>query len=674
MKNIFYNKIKEDKENNKLNPNKESIKITLTYGVYGILWIILSDRIVAIISKDTLTYMRYQTFKGWFYVLFTMSILYVLIHKSIKKIEESNKALFQAYIDIQGKNLDLLSIDTQLQFQKNLNQNIIDISPVIIFTMNSEAKLVRMNTYGLRLFEYIEEDLVDKNWIEVLVTKEDRSKVRELLNNIIENSHSQSKYMENSFITKTGDHIDLLWSLALLDSLKEEKDNFVVAAVDITEKNKYEEKIRTMAFFDKLTGLPNKAMLENEVERILNVKDIKPFCIVYIDIDNFKYINDTYGHQVGDKFLKHIGSLLEARIKSPHFVARISGDEFVVVTELTSEESIIKNIGLLKESLGNTWDYENYRFYISMSIGIVSYPKDGEDINTLLKNAEIAMYAAKQQGKNIIVFYEEYMDHSNTWYIDMAHKVQLAIDNKEFSLVYQPQYEVKTNKIFGAEALVRWDHPHDGFISPGDFIPIAEKTGQIFRLEQWILENALKQKQQWELNGLAYINLSINLSAKTLISDKYFKSLEDLLTSYDLDYSNLTIEITETSIISNLDLVIQRLKKLKTRGLKIALDDFGTGYSSLTYLTKLPIDIIKLEKSFIDLIFKDEKDSLIVKSILRLANDLNFIVIAEGVETQEQLEYLARYNCPNAQGFFLSKPLPEPQATDLFIKNKDNRS
>ena len=307
-----------------------------------------------------------------------------------------------------------------------------------------------------------------------------------------------------------------------------------------------------------------------------------------------------------------------------------------------------------------------------MSIGIASYPKDGDDINTLLKNAEIAMYAAKQQGKNITLFYEEYMVHSNAWYIDMSHKIQLAINNKEFSLVYQPQYEVKTNKIFGAETLVRWYHPQDGFISPGDFIPIAEQTGQIFRLEQWIFENALKQKKEWELNGLAYINLSINLSAKTLISDEYFKSLEDLISSYDLDYSKLTIEITETSIISNLDLVIQRLKKLKTRGLQIALDDFGTGYSSLTYLTKLPIDIIKLEKSFIALIFKDEKDSLIVKSILRLANDLNFIVIAEGVETQEQLDYLIKYNCPNVQGFLLSKPLPEPQARELFINNRDN--
>ena len=323
MKNIFFNTAKE---NNKLNPNKESIKITLTYGIYGTLWILLSDRIVAIIAKDTLTYMRYQTFKGWFYVLLTMSILYVLIHNTLKKIEESNNALFQAYTDIQNKNFDLISMETQLQFQKKLNQNIIDLSPVIIFTMNSDAKLVRMNTYGLRLFEYIEEDLVDKNWIEALVTKEDRTKVRKLLNNIIEESHSQSKYMENSFITKSGDHIDLLWSLGSLDSINQEKDKFVVAAVDITEKNKYEEKIENMAFFDKLTGLPNKAMLENEVEKILNAKDSKPFCLVYIDIDNFKYINDTFGHQIGDEFLKHIGSLLEDRIKSPHFVARISGD------------------------------------------------------------------------------------------------------------------------------------------------------------------------------------------------------------------------------------------------------------------------------------------------------------------------------------------------------------
>lgn len=671
MNNIFNNFKKEKPFNNTVHPRGDSLKITLKYGIYGVLWILLSDRILAVFVEDTHIYMRYQTFKGWFYVILTMGLLYILIYNRLKTIKESNDSLEATYMEIHSMNHDLLETKNELQYMKKLNQNIIDISPILIFTMSSDGSLIRINSYGQNLFGYSENELSGKDWISVLVNKDDLESVRDLLNKSMENNYKKTQYFESTFIDRFNNKIDLLWNISSLNQGDESEDKFLGLGIDITEKNKYEASIKKMAFTDKLTGLPNRIMFENTFGKIIFTNYSRPFSILYIDFDNFKYINDTLGHQVGDSFLLHIGNLFKLNIKNPNYVARISGDEFAIITDNTSEEKTLEYILAIKDFLGNTWQYYNYNFYISISIGIVSYPQDGEDINTLLKNAEIAMYVAKKQGKNKAIFYKDDLSSSNSWHIDMAHKIHLAMENNEFSLYFQPQFELESNKIIGAETLIRWNHPRDGFISPAYFIPVAEETGQIFNLEQWIFKTALEQKKVWEEAGLDYIGLSINLSAKTLLSDEYFKALENLLSSYYLNYYNLTIEITETSIISNLNLVIKRLNKLKTKGIKIALDDFGTGYSSITYLKKLPIDIIKLEKSFIDLVLSDERDSLIVKSILNLANDLNFSIIAEGIETKEQLKYLVKYKCKNGQGYLLSKPLPVSQVTDLFIKNKN---
>ena len=671
MNNIFNNFKKEKPFNNTVHPRGDSLKITLKYGIYGVLWILLSDRILAVFVEDTHIYMRYQTFKGWFYVILTMGLLYILIYNRLKTIKESNDSLEATYMEIHSMNHDLLETKNELQYMKKLNQNIIDISPILIFTMSSDGSLIRINSYGQNLFGYSENELSGKDWISVLVNKDDVESVRDLLNKSMENNYKKTQYFESTFIDRFNNKIDLLWNISSLNQGDESEDKFLGLGIDITEKNKYEASIKKMAFTDKLTGLPNRIMFENTFGKIIFTNYSRPFSILYIDFDNFKYINDTLGHQVGDSFLLHIGNLFKLNIKNPNYVARISGDEFAIITDNTSEEKTLEYILAIKDFLGNTWQYYNYNFYISISIGIVSYPQDGEDINTLLKNAEIAMYVAKKQGKNKAIFYKDDLSSSNSWHIDMAHKIHLAMENNEFSLYFQPQFELESNKIIGAETLIRWNHPRDGFISPAYFIPVAEETGQIFNLEQWIFKTALEQKKVWEEAGLDYIGLSINLSAKTLLSDEYFKALENLLSSYYLNYYNLTIEITETSIISNLNLVIKRLNKLKTKGIKIALDDFGTGYSSITYLKKLPIDIIKLEKSFIDLVLSDERDSLIVKSILNLANDLNFSIIAEGIETKEQLKYLVKYKCKNGQGYLLSKPLPVSQVTDLFIKNKN---
>jgi EAL domain-containing protein (putative c-di-GMP-specific phosphodiesterase class I) len=306
-----------------------------------------------------------------------------------------------------------------------------------------------------------------------------------------------------------------------------------------------------------------------------------------------------------------------------------------------------------------------------MSVGVVIYPKDGDTTTELLKNADIAMFTAKREGRNRILFYQEDVHEHNQWNASMINNLQYGIEEEQFTLYYQPQFNLLTGEIIGMEALVRWVHPEDGCISPSQFIPLAEETGQIYSLERWIVSRALEQKKSWEKQGFRNLILSVNLSGKTLTSEINFNELNQILSQYDVDYSTVVIEITETASISDIDIVIDRLNELKKKGLRIALDDFGTGYSSLNYLKKFPIDIVKLDKSFINSITDGGIDTLLIKNILFLAHDLKFEVVAEGIESQEQLDYLRKYFCESGQGYLFSRPLPEEKITDLL--NKDFR-
>lgn len=423
-----------------------------------------------------------------------------------------------------------------------------------------------------------------------------------------------------------------------------------------------------MALYDELTGLHNREMFQKEITKLIeNKENNNKFAIVYMDIDNFKYINESLGHQAGDMFLKFIGENLLREIKQPNLVARLGGDEFVIIfNDIECKDLLLKKIETLRKNIDRTWCIYNYEFFISISIGIAIFPDNGNNINSLFKNAELAMYAAKKEGKDTVLFYKDIFQKNNLRHIELAYKLQTSIDNDEFVLFYQPQYNLLSEKIEGMEVLIRWKHPVEGFISPGEFIPLAEDTGQIYKLERIIFQKALQMKKKWEEQGFNNVSMSINLSSKTLTSDINFKELERLIKMYKVDYSKVTLEITETAIISNVDLVIERLNRLRERGLKIALDDFGTGYSSLTYLKKLPIDIIKLDRSFIKSISENKKDALIIKFLLLLANDLEYKVVAEGIETKEHLHILREYQCEYGQGFLLSEPLPEEKINILF--------
>ncbi|MBH1940010.1 bifunctional diguanylate cyclase/phosphodiesterase [Mobilitalea sibirica] len=433
---------------------------------------------------------------------------------------------------------------------------------------------------------------------------------------------------------------------------------------------------RTTLHYDALTGLPKLNLLKNKITDLISpgsgeqITGADSFAIIYIEVDNFRYLVDTYGTKAGNEVIKCISNYLTCKIKEPHFIARIARDKFAIVID--EFKSNTKLVHYIENIINNacTKCSTNYIFYISMSAGIAVFPDHGRDLKSLLKNTETAMFTAKSLGSEINI-YSDQLKKDIVNQIQMVNKLQVGIEKEEFTLFYQPEFNLHTNEIIGVEALVRWPHPENGFISPNTFIPIAEKSKQIYALEQWIVNNALKQKLKWEEDGLEHIELSINLSSKTLESESNFQKIEQIIASYKVDYTKIIFEITETVIISHVDTAIERLNRLREYGIRIALDDFGTGFSSLTHIMKLPIDIIKIDRSFIKSIPKGNEETVITKNILSLAQDLNYRVVAEGIETQEQLEYLKLISCDRGQGYLLCTPLPSDKVYEVLRSSDD---
>jgi diguanylate cyclase (GGDEF)-like protein/PAS domain S-box-containing protein len=646
--------------------NNEAVFISMIYAIFGVLWILLSDRFLEQIIPDTNEYKNFQTYKGWFYILITTLMVYILIRNRMLLLKKEMYKTFAAYDKLQIAHEEKLRTEEELLYQKKLTENIITEAPVFIVT-HDENKIISFNPYSQRVSGYTSKDLYDINWMDVLVPVEYRSMLLSTFE-VIREKNQISNY-ECPIISKDGSINNILWNSSFIPTMTDgDTSYFVSFGVDITERKRYEEKVRHLAFYDSLTGLPNRVMFENEVNRCLLQEKQKGFMIAYIDIDNFKTINDSMGHQVGDLFLTYFADCLRAEIAEPNFTARLGGDEFAILFLHSDKQELLEYIDGLRKRISKTWSIENYQFFISMSIGAVCYPYDGRDSNLLLKNADIAMYEAKREGKNRVLFYQEKINEQNFKHMNMINNLQYGIDEEQFVLYYQPQFDLVSEKIIGMEALVRWFHPREGFISPVDFIPVAEESGQIYKLERWIVAKALEQKRILEELGFTDIIMSINLSGKTLTSEINFTELEQIIIDAKVDFCKVVIEITETANISDVDIVIYHLNRLKSLGIRVALDDFGTGYSSLNYLKKFPINIIKLDKSFIDAISENGIDTLLIKNILTLAHDLEFEVIAEGIETKEQLEFLKQHYCGSGQGYLLGRPAPEDILHELLRK------
>ncbi len=454
------------------------------------------------------------------------------------------------------------------------------------------------------------------------------------------------------------------------------------------ERKRSEERILQMAYFDILTNLPNRSLFHDRLKQALaHAERYKvKIALLFLDLDNFKRINDTLEHRAGDLLLQAVAERLSNYVRmadtvarqgveaSTSTIARLGGDEFIVLLkEINSMQNVAKVAQRILSIISKPYRLEGHEVFVTASIGIALYPTDGNDADTLLKNADTAMYHAKEQGKDNFQFYKQSMNASAFERLILESCLRRAMDREEFLLYYQPRMDIRTEKIVGMEALIRWNHPEKGLLHPREFIPLAEETGIILPMGEWVLKTACEQNKIWLGRNPFHtrIVISLNLSGQQLRQDSFIKIVEKVVDDTELDPKYIELEITESVIMKNPEMTITTLYKLKNMGLRLSMDDFGTGYSSFNHLKRFPLDIIKIDRSFIKDITRNSEDMAIVKAIIAMAHTLKLNVIAEGVETEQQLAFLREQGCDEIQGYVLSRPIPAEEIPNFLAKRKD---
>jgi diguanylate cyclase (GGDEF)-like protein/PAS domain S-box-containing protein len=432
-------------------------------------------------------------------------------------------------------------------------------------------------------------------------------------------------------------------------------------ARDITQSRHAEERIRRLAHFDELTGLPNRTMFMHTLQRAFSLaqRRSKQFALFFIDLDRFKNINDSLGHEAGDRLLQDVARRLRHHLRESDTVARLGGDEFVVLVEDCADARELNAIAQnILNAVGRPYTLSGQEYHVTGSIGISTYPADGIDPAALLKNADIAMYLAKDRGKNNFQFYSHQQNAHSFERLALESALRHALEREEFVLHYQPKVEIATGRMTGVEALLRWNHPDLAMVLPNQFIPLAEETGLIVPIGRWVLRTACLQAAAWRRDGLPTMRVAVNLSARQFSDDALIVDIGDALSEAVLAPDGLELEITESMVMHNPERAVTTLSRLREIGISVAIDDFGTGYSSLGYLKRFPIDNVKVDRSFIKDLPHDTDDAAITRAVIAMAQSLRIRVVAEGVETREQLEFLRTHECDECQGYYLSRPLP----------------
>ncbi len=440
------------------------------------------------------------------------------------------------------------------------------------------------------------------------------------------------------------------------------------------ERKRYQEQLEYQANYDALTGLPNRNLLRDRLRQsVFAQRFVRSIGVVFLDIDHFKFINDSLGHNTGDKLLQNVAERLTETVRDGDTVARLGGDEFILVlNDQPGQEVIYRAMQRIMNRIAEPIDIDGQELMVTCSAGISLYPQDGPDVETLLKNADAAMYQAKEKGRNNFQFYTAEMNRQVNERLKTETSLRRALERDEFELYYQPRFNVGSGALVGCEALLRWQHPERGLLLPERFIALAEETGLIVPIGEWVLRSACDQARAWQKDGCAPIAVSVNLSMRQFRQEALANAIDDALRRSGLEPRLLEMELTESLIMHDTEVAIRILLRLREIGVDISVDDFGTGHSSLSYLTKLPISALKIDQSFV----QDVKGSgrtdegLVAQTIISLARNLKLKVVGEGVETAAQFEFLRKHDCDEVQGFHLGKPMPASEF-ELFSARPD---
>ncbi|NVK75667.1 MAG: EAL domain-containing protein [Oceanospirillaceae bacterium] len=504
---------------------------------------------------------------------------------------------------------------------------------------------------------------------------EDRQHVMDTINSILTSKKGPNYYKYQARIKHIDGNYRWIGVRCIVTEFnqKDQPARMLGVRIDIDEIQKAHDQVEWLAHHDPLTKLPNRTALNIEFHRI--TKPNTQVALIFIDLDHFKNVNDTLGHCIGDKLLLAVADRMRALVDGIGYIARQGGDEFIILLPIENEEYLIEQTRTIKDVLSARYTIDQHQFFITPSIGVSLYPRDGENFDILYQQADAAMYHAKHTGRNCYAFFTEEMQSISTRALVLGNALHDALERKEFSLHYQPQISLDTGKVIGAEALIRWHSKELGNISPAEFIPLAEENGQILAIGEWVLREAVKQLKQWLEEGISPVRIAINLSYAQFQASDLPTIVAEILNEYAVPAHYLELELTERIATKDPEHTITILESFQKLGIFTSIDDFGTGYSSLSYLQRFPIYKLKIDQSFVRSMTTNTNDQVIVSAIILLAQQLGMTTIAEGVETKDQLDMLKEIGCDDVQGYYISRPIPVDEFKMHFLnKNKSSHS
>ena len=578
--------------------------------------------------------------------------------KSKDEVGSLSKAFNQMVEELRGSTVSKAYFD-----------NIINNTPNSLVVVTPDGYIELVNQATATLLGYTEQELLGEP-VSFIFTKGSDKEAWPLRGvNIVDRIQQQE--VEEICLAKDGSRIPVCLSGSVMLDAGGEIQAVVLAVLDLRARKKVEKQLETLAHYDSLTQLPNRILFMERIQHALEhaQRNSEPVALMFLDLDRFKNINDSLGHDAGDQLLQKVADRLRDCVRQDDTVSRLAGDEFTIILEGDSDAQsaaiVAQNI---LQAFEQPFSISQVKHHISTSIGISLFPHDGNDTQTLIKCADAAMYFAKAQGRNNYQFFTPELTAAVTERFSIENEMREALERDEFVVYYQPQLSLLDNQIVGVEALVRWQHPEKGMLSPGAFLPVAEESGLICAIGEQVLRKACVQAKAWQNSELPPIMMSVNLAGQQILFQNIKEQVETILRESGLDPKHLELEITEGFFIGTDERVINTLNGLKSLGVTLSIDDFGTGYSSLSYLKRLPVDKIKIDQSFVRDLDWDNSDESIVRAIIAMGNSLSLRVIAEGVETEAQKEFLKEAGCGEYQGYLFSKPVPAAQIASLLEK------